>query len=73
MFDASKNLALKCQPSYFSVNFLDMDELIKFSEILSENHTFSLKKYIWNIVCEMASILSQPQCVKYVFITTKSH
>ena len=28
MFDASKNLALKCQPSYFSVNFLDMDGLI---------------------------------------------
>ena len=28
MFDASKNLALKCQPSYFSVNFLDMDRLI---------------------------------------------
>ena len=28
MFDASKNLALKCQPSYVSVNFLDMDGLI---------------------------------------------
>ena len=28
MFDASKNLALKCQSSYFSVNFLDMDGLI---------------------------------------------
>ena len=28
MFDASKNVALKCQPSYFSGNFLDMDELI---------------------------------------------
>ena len=28
MFDASKNLALKCQPSYFSVHFLDMDGLI---------------------------------------------
>ena len=28
MFDASKDLALKCQPSYFSVNFLDMDGLI---------------------------------------------
>ena len=28
MFDASKNLALKCQPSYFSVNFLDMDGII---------------------------------------------
>ena len=28
MFDASKHLALKCQPSYFSVNFLDMDGLI---------------------------------------------
>ena len=28
MFDASKNLALKCQPSCFSVNFLDMDGLI---------------------------------------------
>ena len=25
MFDASKNLALKCQQSYFSVNFFDMD------------------------------------------------
>ena len=28
MFDASKNLALKCQPSFFSVNFLDMDGII---------------------------------------------
>ena len=28
MFDASKDLALKCQPSYFSVNFFDMDGLI---------------------------------------------
>ena len=28
MFDASKNWALECQPSYFSVNFLDMDGLI---------------------------------------------
>ena len=28
MFDGSKNLALNCQPSYFSVNFLDMDGLI---------------------------------------------
>ena len=28
MFDAFKNLALKCQPSYFSVNFFDMDGLI---------------------------------------------
>ena len=28
MFDASKNLALMCQPSYFSVNFLDIDGLI---------------------------------------------
>ena len=28
MFDASKNLALKCQPSFFSVNFLDMDGVI---------------------------------------------
>ena len=28
MFDASKNLALKCQPSYFSVNFFDMEGLI---------------------------------------------
>ena len=28
MFGASKHLALKCQPSYFSVNFLDMDGLI---------------------------------------------
>ena len=28
MFDASKNLALKWQPSYFSINFLDMDGLI---------------------------------------------
>ena len=28
MFDASKNLALKCEPSYFSVNFLNMDGLI---------------------------------------------
>ena len=28
MFDASKNLALECQASYFSVNFLDMDGLI---------------------------------------------
>ena len=28
MFDASKNLALKCQPSYFNVNFLDMDGII---------------------------------------------
>ena len=28
MFDASNYLALKCQPSYFSVNFLDMDGLI---------------------------------------------
>ena len=27
MFDASKNLALKCQPSFFSVNFLDIMEL----------------------------------------------
>ena len=26
--DAFKNLAVKCQPSYFSVNFLDMDWLI---------------------------------------------
>ena len=28
MFDASANLALKCQPSFFSVNFLDMDGII---------------------------------------------
>ena len=28
MLDASKNLALKCQPSFFSVNFLDMDGII---------------------------------------------
>ena len=28
MFNASKNVALKCQSSYFSVNFLDMDGLI---------------------------------------------
>ena len=28
MFDASKNWALKCQPSYFSVNFFDIDGLI---------------------------------------------
>ena len=28
MFGASKNLALKCQPSFFSVNFLDMDGII---------------------------------------------
>ena len=28
MLDASKNLALKCQPSYFSVNILDMDGVI---------------------------------------------
>ena len=28
MFDASKNLALKRPPSYFSVNFFDMDGLI---------------------------------------------
>ena len=28
MFDASTNLALKCQPSFFSVNFLDMDGII---------------------------------------------
>ena len=27
MFDASKNLALKRQPSYFRVNFFDMDGL----------------------------------------------
>ena len=28
MFDVSQNLAMKCQPSHFSVNFLDMDGLI---------------------------------------------
>ena len=28
MFDASKNLAPKCQPSFFNVNFLDMDGII---------------------------------------------
>ena len=27
MFDASKNVALKCQPFFFSVNFLDIMEL----------------------------------------------
>ena len=27
-FDASKNLGLKCQPSFFSVNFLDMGGII---------------------------------------------
>ena len=36
MFDASKNLALKCQPSYFSVNFLDMDGIINQYTIWSE-------------------------------------
>ena len=28
MFDASKNVALQCQPNYFSVDFFDMDGLI---------------------------------------------
>ena len=28
MFDASKNLALKCQPSFFRVISLDMDGII---------------------------------------------
>ena len=41
MFDASKNLALKCQPSYFSVNFLDIDGLINQYTILC----FVGKKY----------------------------
>ena len=36
-----------------------------FSEILSEIHTCWFKKNAFeNIVCEMAAILSRPQCVK---------
>ena len=36
-----------------------------FSRILSEIHTFSFKKmHFKNIVCEVADILSRPQCVK---------
>ena len=38
-----------------------------FNEILVRIQTFSLKKNaINNVVCEMASILSRPQCVKVV-------
>ena len=36
----------------------------KFSEISSEIHTFSFKKmHLKIVVCEMAAILPQPQCV----------
>ena len=35
-----------------------------FSEILIGIQTFSFKKMHENVVCEMASILSRPQCVK---------
>ena len=34
-----------------------------FSEILSEIHAFWSKNAFENVVCEMASILSRPQCV----------
>ena len=35
-----------------------------FSEILIEIHTFSIKNSFETVVCEMAAILSRPQCVK---------
>ena len=35
-----------------------------FSKILSKIHIFSLKNAFENIVCEMASIFTRPQCVK---------
>ena len=39
-----------------------------FSEIFSEIHTFLFKKmHLKNVVCEMASIWSRPQCVKTTF------
>ena len=35
----------------------------KFSEILSEIHTLLYTNAFENIVCELAAILSRPQCV----------
>ena len=42
-----------------------------FSEILIEIITFSFKKMRLKSVCEVASILSRPQCVKSPQVTTK--
>ena len=45
---------------------------INFSDILIENHIFSLKKYIWNVVYEIASILSRPLCVDISYYLANS-
>ena len=43
-----------------------------FNEILSEIHTFSFKKNVFeNIVCEIAAILYRPQCVKHDVPTSR--
>ena len=47
----------------------------KFNEILSEIRTFSFlinENAFENIVCEMAAILSRPQCVKMVYYMFQS-
>ena len=36
----------------------------KFSEILIEMHTFSLKNAFKSVFCKMVAILSRPQCVE---------